>query len=111
MAGIRILRFDLAEVDTAKAAIEAAVQALGPPDILILSAGMTFPARWENVSMATFRTVVEINFLAWLSIIAQLAPMMASGSVIGLIGSAASLVGTYREAGYSPSKHVFHGLA
>ena len=110
-ADIRVFAVDLAEASAAEAAIDAAVQAFGPPDLLILSAGMTHPARWENVSMATHRAVMEINYFACLAIIAQLAPGMAAGSAIGLIGSAASLAGTYGYAAYSPSKFALQGLA
>jgi 3-dehydrosphinganine reductase len=110
-ADIRAFSVDLAEVDAAKAVIDTAVRAYGPPDILILSAGMTLPARWENVSMATYRDVMEINFFASLSIVAQLAPLMTAGSAIGLIGSAASLSGTYGYAAYTASKFALHGLA
>lgn len=110
-AEIRVFAVDLADVDAAKAALDAAVDGLGPPDILILSAGMTFPGRWESVSMATHRAVMEINFFANLSIVAQLVPLMAAGSAIGLIGSAASLAGTYGYAAYTPSKCALQGLA
>jgi 3-dehydrosphinganine reductase len=110
-ADIRVFSVDLSDADTAKAAIDAAVQGLGPPDLLILSAGMTFPGRWEKVSMTTHRAVMEINFFACLSTIAQLAPLMAAGSAIGLVGSAASLAGTYGYSAYSPSKSALHDLA
>lgn len=110
-ADIRVLAVDLADTDATKAAVDAAVQGFGAPDLLILSAGMTFPARWENVSMATHRAVMEINFFACQSIIAQLVPVMAAGSAIGLIGSAASLAGTYGYAAYTPSKSALYGLA
>jgi 3-dehydrosphinganine reductase len=110
-ADIRAFAGDLADIDAAGAVIETAVQALGPPDILILSAGMTLPARWETVSLATYRAVMEINFFANLAILARLTPMMPPGSAIGLIGSAASLSGTYGYAAYSASKFALHGLA
>jgi 3-dehydrosphinganine reductase len=110
-AEIRVFAVDLAEVDAARAVVAAAVAGLGPPDILILSAGMTFPGRWETISMATHRAVMEINYFANLSIVAQLAPLMAAGSAIGLIGSAASLAGTYGYSAYAPSKCALHGLA
>ena len=110
-ADIRTFPVDLADTATATAAVDAAVQALGTPDLLILSAGMTCPGRWENVSMTTHRAVMEINFFAGLSIITRLAPLMAAGSAIGLIGSAASLSGTHGYAGYTPSKSALQGLA
>jgi 3-dehydrosphinganine reductase len=110
-ADIRTFAVDLAEIDAAKAVIDSALRAFGPPDILILSAGMTLPARWETVSLATCRAVMEINFFACLSIIAQLAPVMAKGSAIGVIGSAASLAGTYGYAAYTASKCALQGLA
>jgi 3-dehydrosphinganine reductase len=111
VAEVRTFAVDLAQVDSARIMIDTAVSTLGPPDMLILSAGMTFPARWENVSMATYRAVMEINFFACLSLVAQLAPLMTAGSAIGLIGSAASLSGTYGYAAYTASKFALHGLA
>lgn len=110
-ADIRAFAVDLAEVDAARAVIDTAVRALGPPDMLILSAGMTHPARWEKVSMPTYRAIMEINYFAGLSIVAQLAPVMVRGSSIGIIGSAASLSGTYGCAAYTASKFAIQGLA
>lgn len=110
-ADIRIYPVNLADADAATASVNAAVLDLGAPDLLILSAGMTFPGRWENVSMATHRAVMEINFFACLSTVAHLAPLMASGSAIGLVGSVASLGGIHGYAGYTPSKFALQGLA
>ena len=110
-ADVRAFPVDLADLDSAQVVIDSALQAFGPPDLLILSAGMTLPARWENVGMTAYRAVMEVNFFACLSTLGQLAPRMVRGSSIGVIGSAASLSGTYGYAAYTASKCALHGLS
>ncbi len=108
---VQVFPVDLADAKAAADAIDSAVQALGMPDRLILSAGMTLPGRWDRIDLSAHRAVMEINFFACLTIIQRLAPRMTKGSAIGLIGSAAGLVGTYGYAAYTPSKFALRGLA
>lgn len=110
-ATVKVFSVDLANPAAASAAAEAAVQALGPPDWLILSAGMTCPGRWDRIDMSVHRKVMEINFFACLSFVHALCPRMAAGSAIGLIGSSAGMIGTYGYAAYAPSKFALRGLA
>lgn len=110
-ATVQVFSVDLADPAAASAAAEAAVLALGPPDWLILSAGMTCPGRWDRIDLSVHREVMEINFFACLSFVHALGPRMVAGSVIGLIGSSAGMIATYGYAAYAPSKFALRGLA
>jgi 3-dehydrosphinganine reductase len=108
---IRIFPVDLSDSTATVIALDAAVAAFGPPDVLILSAGMTRPGRWHSITLADHRKVIEINYFGSLSVIHHLAPVMPKGAAICLIGSAAGLVATYGYAAYAPSKYALRGLA
>lgn len=108
---IRTFPVDLSDSDAAGAAMDAALQAFGPPDCLILSAGMTLPGRWSSLTLAEHRKVMDINYFGSLAAIQTLAPRMKTGAAICLIGSAAGLVATYGYAAYAPGKFALRGLA
>ena len=108
---IRTFPVDLSDSTATDIALDAAVAAVGPPDCLILSAGMTCPGRWHSIGLAEHRKVMDVNYFGSLSVIHHLAPTMPNGAAICLIGSAAGLVATYGYAAYTPSKYALRGLA
>lgn len=108
---IRIFPVDLTDSTATVIALDAAVAAFGPPECLILSAGMTRPGRWHSIGLSEHRKVMEINYFGSLSVIHHLASHTPKGAAICLIGSAAGLVATYGYAAYSPSKFALRGLA
>lgn len=108
---IGIFSVDLSDSAATSTALDTALAAFGPPDRLILSAGMTRPGRWNSIDLAEHRKVMDLNYFGSLSVIHHLAPLMPTGATICLIGSAAGLVATYGYAAYTPSKFALRGLA
>jgi len=96
-------------VETAFARIEAA---LGPPDILINSAGILREGYFERQTLETFRQVMDVNFFGTLHCIRAVLPLFqrkGQGRIVN-IASMAGLMGVFGYAAYCSSKHAVTGL-
>lgn len=110
-AEVRTYLLDVSDADAVKDVVAAAVHELGPPIRVVLSAGMTLPGRCDALDIVAQRRVMDVNYFGCLNMVLALAPLMPPGSVIGLVGSAAGLIGTYGYGAYAPSKFALKGLA
>ena len=102
---------DVADAGTVSEVIDAAVLAMGVPERVILSAGVTLPGRFERLAIDAQRRVMEVNYFGAVHVLHALLPKLRSGARVGLIGSAAGLAGIYGYGGYAPSKFALRGLA
>jgi 3-dehydrosphinganine reductase len=94
-------------------AIESAIAQLGPPDLLITSAGMAQPGHFRDLPLSVFEQTMAINYFGTLYSIKAVLPAMEQrrkGHIV-LISSGAGLVGLYGYTPYSPSKFALRGLA
>lgn len=110
-ADVRVFALDVADYVAVAAAVEAAVTEVGAPGLVVLAAGMTLPGRCVDLPIAAQRRVMDVNYFGCLNMVMAVAPMMRPGGAIGLVGSAAGLVGTYGYGAYAPSKFALRGLA
>ncbi len=104
---------DVANQAANQAAIEAAIQRFGPPDLLVLSAGMAHPGHFQTLPIEVFETTMAINYFGSLYSVRAALPAMEQqrqGHIV-LISSGAGLVGFYGNTPYSPSKFALRGLA
>jgi 3-dehydrosphinganine reductase len=102
---------------TQPAAIEQAVEttlgACGRVDMLINSAGTSYPGYAHELPPARFREVMETNYFGTLHAIRAVLPDMlarSSGHITN-IGSVAGFIGVFGYTTYSPSKFAVAGLA
>jgi len=103
---------DLSDRLQAEQAIATAVQELGPPDLLITSAGIAHPGYFRELPIEIFEQTMAINYFGTLYCIKAALPHMESrGGQIVLISSGAGLIGIYGYTPYSPSKFAIRGLA
>ena len=111
--GVAVLAFpvDVADGTATRQALHKAIAALGAPDRLILSAGVTLPGRFETLDVMTQRRVMEVNYFGVVHCLNTILPELEAGARIGLIGSAAGIAGIHGYAGYAPSKFALRGLA
>ncbi len=93
------------------AAINQAVQALGPPDLAINSAGIQISAPFEALSSADFNQVIGVNLIGSRNFAAAALPHLRPGSHLVLVASLAGLVGNFAYAAYCASKFGTVGLA
>jgi 3-dehydrosphinganine reductase len=94
-------------------AIESAIAQLGPPDILIASAGIAHPGHFRDLPLSVFEQTMATNYFGTLYSIKAVLPAMErrrKGHIV-LISSGAGLVGLYGYTPYSPSKFALRGLA
>ena len=105
--GVIRRRLDVADPDD-WAALAATLQ----PGVhgLVLNAGTTWRARVGEVALADWERVQAVNTTGALLGIQALAPLMAPGSSIVVVGSVAALTGHY-PAAYTASKWALRGLA
>ncbi|HWK21169.1 MAG TPA: SDR family oxidoreductase [Microbacteriaceae bacterium] len=116
--GAEVVGWDLrgSDIDvdvTDSAAVDAAVAASGPVDVLINNAGVVSGQRLLESSEAQIRRTFEVNVLAhfWTSR-AVLPGMIERGrGKIVTIASAAALLGVARQTDYAASKWAAFGFA
>jgi 3-dehydrosphinganine reductase len=107
------LRADVACVAEVTGAIESAIAQLGPPDLLVTSAGIAHPGHFRDLPLSVFEQTMAINYFGSLYSIKAVLPAMEQrrkGHIV-LISSGAGLVGLYGYTPYSPSKFALRGLA
>ena len=110
---ILALTADVACMDEVTAAIENAIAQLGPPDLLITSAGVAHPGHFRDLPLSVFEQTMATNYFGSLYSIKAVLPAMEQrrkGHIV-LISSGAGLVGLYGYTPYSPSKFALRGLA
>jgi 3-dehydrosphinganine reductase len=107
------LTADVACVAEVTGAIENAIAQLGPPDLLVTSAGIAHPGHFRDLPLSVFEQTMAINYFGSLYSIKAVLPAMEQrrkGHIV-LISSGAGLVGLYGYTPYSPSKFALRGLA
>ncbi|OKH52815.1 short-chain dehydrogenase [Calothrix sp. HK-06] len=104
---------DVADQTQAEQAINAAIHQIGPPDLLITSAGMAHPGYFQELPVEIFQSTMAINYFGSLYCIKAALPAMeqrGQGHIV-MISSGAGLVGIYGYTPYSPTKFALRGLA
>lgn len=102
---------DVSDAPALRTAFERAAGALGGPGLLVCSAGIAVPGRFTEIPAEVHRRVMEVNFFGSLNAVHAAQPLLAPGARIGLISSAAAIVGLYGYTAYAPSKFALRGLA
>ena len=84
----------------------------GVPDLVINSAGVTYPGYFQELDIDTFHWLMDINYFGTLHVIKILIPGMiarGSGTIVN-ISSQAGFAGVYGYSGYGASKYAVRGL-
>ncbi len=107
------IKADVAEAEKIQAVLHDFQQQQGTPDFLFNCAGVVHPGRFEELDLAKFRWMIDVNYLGMVSVIHALLPAMLarkSGHIIN-IGSAASFLAIYGYTAYSGSKFALRGMS
>ena len=85
---------------------------IGPPDILINSAGVLYEGYFEKQTLKVFRELMEINFFGTVHCIRAVLPdfRQKGGGRIVNVCSMAGLMGIFGYSAYCASKHAVAGL-
>ena len=111
----RVLIFpaDVADAAAAELAVAGAIAALGPPELVITSAGIAAAGRFGDVPPDLFARAIEVNYLGSVHVARAVLPAMRAarrGRVV-FLSSAAGLLGLYGYTAYAPTKFALRGLA
>lgn len=109
----RAISADLADPEAAEESIAAAIAQLGPPELLVTSAGIARPGYFGELARDVFDEAMRVNYFGTLDAIRAAVPEMRArrrGRIV-LISSGAGLVGIYGYTAYAASKFALRGLA
>ncbi len=85
----------------------------GTPDILINSAGITYPGKFHTLPYDTIKSLMEVNYLGTAFVTRALINGMlrrGSGHIVN-ISSVAGFLGTYGYSAYGASKYAIRGFS
>ncbi len=109
---VDILSCDAADYeDVAKKLAEMKSNA-GIPDLVINSAGVTYPGYFQELDVDIFHWIMDVNYFGTLHVIRYLIPDMiqrGSGSIVN-ISSQAGFAGVFGYSAYGASKYAVRGL-
>jgi 3-dehydrosphinganine reductase len=111
--GVGTFPVDVANAAAVQQAVADAVAAMGPPRLVVASAGMVVPGRFGQLDLEAFRRSIDVNYLGAVHLARAALPSLraAVGGRIVLISSGAGLVGLYGYTSYAPAKFAVRGLA
>ncbi len=110
---VEVIPADVADPDQAVQAVAQVVAAVGPPDIVVNSAGTVYPGYFRELDLALFREAMEVNYFGTLYVIKAVVPGMIerrSGHIVN-ISSVAGFMGVFGYSAYAPSKYAVRGLS
>ncbi len=108
-----MLSADVSEWKQVQGAVEKLQREVGVPDLLINSAGVTEPGLVEELSIETYREMMEINYLGTVHVTKAVLPGMlqrGSGDIVN-ISSAGGFVTGPGYGAYSPTKFAVRGFS
>jgi 3-dehydrosphinganine reductase len=82
------------------------------PDLVINSAGVTYPGYFQDIDVGIFHWLMDINYYGTLHILKSIIPRMivkGEGTIVN-ISSQAGFAGVFGYSGYSASKYAVRGF-
>lgn len=103
---------DVTKPEDCKRAVEETVKAFGSLDLLILNAGVSMWARFEEVAdLRVFEEIMKVNYLGAVYCTHFALPYLKrSGGMIVGISSIQGKIGVPYHSGYAASKHAMQGF-
>lgn len=103
---------DLINPEAVEKSFQEIAAEIGPPDILINSAGVLYEGYFEKQTLKVFRELMEINFFGTVHCLKAVLPHFQEkgGGRIVNISSLAGLMGVFGYSAYCASKHAVAGL-
>ena len=108
---VRAYPVDVSDGQAVERAMAEAVADLGAPRRVVISAGVVRLGETEDLTPTDHRRLMDVNYFGSLWVVRALLPHLTRGAAIGLVGSAAGIIGIYGYAAYAPSKFALRGLA
>lgn len=105
-------QLDVSQRSQAEDLLGKAAADFGSPDILINSAGVSYPQRFEDIPYTKFDEIIRVNLNGTWNTVSILLPYMkARGGYIVNVSSVAGYIGVYGMTAYSASKFAVIGFS
>jgi 3-dehydrosphinganine reductase len=110
---IHTISMDVSSSEQVTRQINALAEKYGAPDILINSAGITYPGHFQDLGLEIFEEIIRVNYLGCIYMCKAVAKgMISRGSgVIVNISSLVSVVPLYGYSAYAPSKSAIYSFS
>jgi short-subunit dehydrogenase len=110
--GHEILAFDLLDRAARGASVQQALAISGGFALVILNAGVSQRARFEDIPPEAFDRIMELDFNAPVDLVRRLLPSFDGRTPSGLVlvSSIAGLVGAPQRSAYAAAKHALSGF-
>jgi len=104
---------DVGDFDSMKAAVDSAVQEMGGLDLVVHSAGISRPGRFEEVPLKDFENVMHVNYMGSVHMARTAVPYLkeAGGGRLVFVSSLAGMASVQGLTAYSPTKFAVRALA
>ncbi|KPL73100.1 hypothetical protein ADN00_15035 [Ornatilinea apprima] len=110
---VRTISVDIVDRAALQEKLNACMQSMGVPDLVINSAGVAHPGHFENLSYEIFDWMMNVNYMGTVNVCKTVIPGMIqrrSGKIVN-ISSVAGFLGVYGYTAYSGSKFAVRGFS
>ena len=109
---VDIISCDATDYEDLSKKLESWTKEAGLPDLVINSAGVTYPGYFQDLDLEIFHWQMDVNYFGTLNVIKYFINDMidrGSGTIVN-ISSQASFAGVFGYSAYGPSKYAVRGL-
>ena len=110
---VETISCDVTDYESLDHELKSLVARHGSPDLVVNSAGVTYPGYFQELDVDIFHHLMDINYYGTLHVIKSLVDGIiarGSGTIVNL-SSQAGFIGVFGYAGYSASKYAVRGLS
>jgi len=106
------VQLDVSDKDRVADSLASAVKEFGPPDILINSAGVSFPQKFEDIPFEKYDEIMRVNLYGTWNTVSNLLPYLKQtcGYIVN-VSSVAGYIGIFGMTAYSASKFAVIGFS
>jgi 3-dehydrosphinganine reductase len=106
------VQLDVSDRERVAASLSGAVNGFGPPDILINSAGVSFPQKFEDIPFEKYDEIMRVNLYGTWNTVSNLLPYLKQtrGYIVN-VSSVAGYIGVFGMTAYSASKFAVIGFS
>jgi 3-dehydrosphinganine reductase len=110
---ITTLTLDVSDYAAVKSVLEVWMKSNGTPDLVVNSAGVVQPGKFEELDINLFKWMMDIDYFGIVNVLKVVVPGMIqrrSGYIVN-ISSMAGYLGTYGYSAYGGAKFAVRGLS
>lgn len=110
---VHLISADVTDYPSLSRILNRWTERYGCPDLVINSAGVTYPGYFQELDVQIFHWLMDVNFFGTLHVIKSLIPGMiarGSGTIVN-ISSQAGFIGVFGYSGYGATKYAVQGLS